>query len=120
MNLPMEWLSEFTDVSDISIKDYCSRMTMTGSKVEGYEVMGEDISNVVAGKILHIEKHPDSDHLQICSIDCGEAEPRQIVTGAQNVFEGAMVPVAKAPAKLPGGVTIKKGKLRGVESDGVL
>ncbi len=120
MNLPMEWLSEFTDVSDISIKDYCSRMTMTGSKVEGYEVMGEDISNVVAGKILHIEKHPDSDHLQICSIDCGEAEPRQIVTGAQNVFEGAMVPVAKAPAKLPGGVTIKKGKLRGVESDGML
>ncbi len=120
MNLSMEWLSEFVDVSDISIKDYCSRMTMTGSKVEGYETLGNDISNVVAGRILKIEKHPDSDHLQICTLDCGETEPRQIVTGAQNVFEGAMVPVAKAPAKLPGGVEIKKGKLRGVVSNGML
>ncbi len=120
MNLPMEWLQEFVDVKDIDMKQYCDRMTMTGSKVEGYETLGEDIVNVVVGKILSVEKHPDSDHLLICMIDCGEETPRQIVTGAQNVFAGAMVPVAKAPAKLPGGVEIKKGKLRGVESNGML
>lgn len=119
MNLSMKWLADFTDVSDVDIKDYCDRMTDTGSKVEGYTAFGDDIENVVIGKILKIEKHPDSDHLQICQISTGDAE-RQIVTGAQNIFEGAIIPVAVPVAKLPGGVVIKPGKLRGVESDGML
>ncbi len=120
MKLSMNWAKDFVDVSDIPIKDYCDKLTDTGSKVEGYEVLGADIENVVVGKIVKIEKHPDSDHLLVCQLDCGEGTLRQIVTGAQNVFEGATVPVAKAPAKLPGGVTIKAGKLRGEESNGML
>ncbi len=120
MKLSMKWLADFTDVSDVNIKDYCDRMTDTGSKVEGYETLAEDIENVVVGRITSISKHENSDHLQICMLDCGTGEDIQIVTGAQNVFEGAVVPVAKAPAKLPGGVTIKAGKLRGVASNGML
>lgn len=104
----------------IEIKNYCDRMTDTGSKVEGYEQLALDIENVVVGKITKIEKHQNSDHLLICMLDVGEETERQIVTGASNVFEGAYVPVAKAPAKLPGDVVIKAGKLRGVESNGML
>ncbi|MDD6799746.1 MAG: phenylalanine--tRNA ligase subunit beta [Firmicutes bacterium] len=120
MNLPIEWLSEFVKADDIDIKKYCDEMTMSGSKVEGWKTLADDIENVVLGKIITIEKHPDSDHMVICMVDDGETELRQIVTGAQNVFEGAYVPVAKAPAKLPGGVVIKAGKLRGVLSNGML
>ncbi|MBQ5389354.1 MAG: phenylalanine--tRNA ligase subunit beta, partial [Clostridia bacterium] len=120
MNLSRNWLSDFVDVADIENKAYCDRMTDTGSKVEGFEVLAEDIENVVVGKILAIAKHENSDHLQICSVDVGEGAPVQIVTGAQNIFEGAVIPVAKAYSKLPGGVTIKPGKLRGVESNGML
>ncbi|MBR4292968.1 MAG: phenylalanine--tRNA ligase subunit beta [Clostridia bacterium] len=120
MNLPMKWLAEFTDVGDINIKDYCDRMTLTGSKVEGWATLAQDIQNVVVGKILTITPHSNSDHLLICSIDVGEEEPRQIVTGAHNLSEGDLVPVAKAPAKLPGGIEIKSGKLRGEKSDGML
>ena len=120
MNLSRNWLSDFVDVRDIENKAYCDRMTDTGSKVEGFEVLAEDIENVVVGKILSIAKHENSDHLQICSVDVGEGAPVQIVTGAQNIFEGAIIPVAKAYSKLPGGVTIKPGKLRGVESNGML
>lgn len=119
MNLPISWLNEFVDVSDIDIKDYCARMTDTGSKVEGYETLGSDIENVCVGKILSVVRHPDADKLVICSVDVGESEPRQIVTAATNVYEGAFVPVAKAPAKVAGGTVIKKGKLRGAISDGM-
>ena len=119
MILSLKWLREFVD-PEVSVKEYCDRMTATGSKVEGWEELGDDIENVLVGRILKIEKHPDADKLQICSIDVGEAEPRQIVTGAQNVYEGMMVPVACAPALLPNDVKIKKGKLRGVESNGML
>ncbi len=120
MKLSMNWLADFTDVSDISVKDYCDRMTDTGSKVEGWETLGEDIENVVVGRIASVVPHPDSDHLLICQLDCGTGEEIQIVTGAHNVYEGAVVPVAMVPAKLPGGVKIKAGKLRGVESNGML
>lgn len=120
MILSRKWLTDFVDVSDINNKDYCDRMTDTGSKVEGFEVLASDIENVVVGKITKISKHENSDHLQICMLDVGENEEIQIVTGAQNVFEGAIVPVAKAPAHLPGGVVIKAGKLRGVASNGML
>ncbi len=121
MNLSMNWLNDFVSTKDINIRDYCDRMTDTGSKVEGFEVLGGDIENVIVGRIVSIVPHPDSDHMVICQLDFEDGNaPTQIVTGASNVFVGALVPVAKAPAKLPGGVTIKAGKLRGEESNGML
>ena len=119
MNLSKNWLSDFVDVSDVNIKDYCDRMTDTGSKVEGYEVLGEDIENVIVARIVSIAPHENSDHLQICQVDIG-GKTEQIVTGAQNIFEGAIVPAAIPVAKLPNNVVIKAGKLRGVESNGML
>ena len=120
MNLSMKWLADFVDVSDVNIKDYCDKMTLTGSKVEGYEDLGAEIENVVVARIKKIVPHPDSDHLLICTMDIGTGEDTQIVTGAQNVFEGAIVPAAIPVAKLPGDVVIKAGKLRGVPSNGML
>jgi phenylalanyl-tRNA synthetase beta chain len=120
MKLSLNWANDFVDLSGISAKDYADRLTVTGSKVEGYEQLGDDIENVVVGRVVSLERHPDSDHLWICQVDVGEGAPVQIVTGAQNVFADAIVPVAKAPSKLPGGVTIKAGKLRGVASNGML
>ena len=120
MILSRKWLSDFVDCTDVSDKDYCDRMTDTGSKVEGFERIGEDIDNVVVAKVTAMERHPDSDHLWICQLDCGKGEDVQIVTGAQNVFVGALVPAALAPAKLPGDITIKAGKLRGIASNGMM
>ena len=121
MNLSRNWLSDFVDVSDIGNKEYSDRLTITGSKVEGFEVLGEDIENVVVAKVTAMEKHPDSDHLWICKLDAGDkGSDIQIVTGAQNVFVGALVPAALPVAKLPGDITIKAGKLRGVDSFGML
>ena len=122
MNLSRNWLSDFVDTNNISNQDFCDRMTITGSKVEGFEVLGDDIENVVVARVNQMEKHPDSDHLWVCRLDAGEkyGHDIQIVTGAQNVFVGALVPAALPVAKLPGDVTIKAGKLRGVESDGML
>ena len=114
MNLSMKWLKEFVDI-DIKPRDFSEAMTISGSKVEGYEIEGSEISNVVVGKILSIVPHQDSDHLVICQVDIGESEPIQIVTGASNLTVGDLVPAA-----LPGGIKIKKGKLRGVESNGML
>ena len=119
MKVPMSWFSDYTDISSVTPKEYAHALTMTGSKVEGVENMGGGISNVVTGKILSIKPHENSDHLVICSVDVGD-EVLQIVTGAPNVKEGQIVPVAKHNSTLPGGVTIKKGKLRGVESNGML
>ena len=119
MNLSKNWLSDYVDVSDISVKDYCDRMTDTGSKVECFEELAEDIENVIVAKILKITPHENSDHLLVCQVDIGK-EVVQIVTGASNVFEGAIVPAAIPVAKLPGDITIKAGKLRGVESNGML
>lgn len=121
MNLSRNWLSDFVNTDGIDNQTYCDRMTITGSKVEGFEVLGNDIENVVVAKVTHMERHPDSDHLWVCRLDAGEkGHDIQIVTGAQNVFEGALVPAALPVAKLPGDVVIKAGKLRGVESDGML
>lgn len=120
MNLPMSWLSEFVNIEGITPKMYSDGMTMSGSKVEGIDYLGEEIQNVVTGQILSTEKHPDSDHLIICQLNVGQSEPVQIVTGAQNVAPGKIVPVALHKSKLPGGVTITKGKLRGVLSNGMM
>lgn len=119
MNLSMKWLSDYVDCG-VSVKEFCAGMTMSGSKVETYTAEGEMIHNVVVGKLLSIAPHENSDHLQICQVDVGGEAPIQIVTGAQNIVEGALVPVALVGADLPGGVHIKKGKLRGVESYGML
>ena len=122
MNLSRNWLSDFVDVSEIGNKEYADRLTITGSKVEGFEVLGENIENVVVARVTAMEKHPDSDHLWVCRLDAGDVHGHdiQIVTGAQNVFVGALVPAALPVAKLPGDVVIKAGKLRGVESNGML
>ena len=121
MNVPLSWLKEYVKYPEnLDVADYAEAMIMSGSEVEGYERMGQDIENVVTGKITDIKKHEDSDHLQICMLDVSGERPLQIVTGAQNVFVGAVVPVALDGAKLPGGKTIKTGALRGVKSEGML
>lgn len=119
MNLSMRWLRDYTDIN-VTPKEFSDGMTMSGSKVEGYETEAAEVTNVVVGKILKIEKHPDADKLVVCQVEVGKDEPVQIVTGAANVFEGAMVPCALDGATLPGGVKIKKGKLRGVASNGMM
>ncbi len=118
MNLPMSWLNDYMDIN-VTPKEYSDRMTMSGSKVEGFENMGENVQNVVAGKVLTCEDHPDSDHLHVCTVDAGTGEILQIVCGAPNVKAGIIVPTALVGATLPDG-KIKKGKLRGVESFGML
>ncbi len=119
MNLSMRWLKDYVDIQ-IPPRAFAEGMTMSGSKVEGYETEGEEITNVVVGRVLSVTQHPDADKLVVCSVDVGKSEPVQIVTGAANVVEGALVPVALDGSTLPGGVKIKKGKLRGVESCGML
>ena len=119
MNLSRKWLSEFVTV-DANDKDFAEAMTLSGSKVEITEDLGADISNVVVGKVLSMERHPDSDHMWVCQIDVGAAEPVQIVTGAWNVHVGDLVPAALHKSMLPGGKKIEKGKLRGVLSNGML
>lgn len=120
MKLSLNWLQDYIRTEDISVKDFCDRMTNTGSKVEGYECRGENITKVVVGKITALKKHPNADKLTICTVDIGGDTPVQIVTGAHNVFEGAYVPAALDGANLPTGQTIKAGKLRGELSAGML
>ena len=121
MKLNRKWLhEEFVDLSHVSDKEYVETLTVFGQKVETYERLDAEIKNVVVGKVLQIVRHENSDHMWVCQIDVGEEEPLQIVTGAQNVQVGDMVPVAKHNSWLPGGVHITKGKLRGVKSNGML
>ncbi len=119
MDLSLRWLADYVETG-VTPKQFCDAMTMSGSKVECYNEEADYISNVVVGKIIKIEKHPDADKLQICQIDIGREEPVQIVTAAQNVYEGMMVPAALDNSTLAGGVKIKKGKLRGVPSNGMM
>ncbi len=120
MKLPMSWLKDFTDVSEVGTREYEHALTMTGSKVEGTEFLGKDIENVVVAQVTECADHPDSDHLHVCKVDAGTGEILQIVCGAPNVRAGIKVAAALNGALLPGGVKIKKGKLRGVESNGML
>ena len=121
MKLNRKWLhEEFVDLSHVSDREYVEKLTVFGQKVETWERMDSEIKNVVVGKVLEIVRHENSDHMWVCQIDVGEEEPVQIVTGAQNVKVGDMVPVAKHNSWLPGGVHITKGKLRGVKSNGML
>lgn len=119
MNLSMKWLSDYVTL-DTTVKEFCAAMTMSGSKVEVATEEGSEIKNVVVGKLLSVVPHENSDHLVVCQVDVGQEQPIQIVTGAPNVKAGDIVPVALCGAELPNGVKIKKGKLRGVESNGML
>lgn len=121
MKLNRKWLNEdFVDLSQVSDKEFVETLTVFGQKVETYERMDAEIKNVVVGKVLSMVRHPNSDHMWICQVDVGQAEPVQIVTGAQNVHEGDLVPTALHNSRLPGGVHITKGKLRGEVSNGML
>ena len=119
MNISRKWLREFVDITATD-KEYDSVMTLAGQKVETTERMDAEIKNVVVGKVLSMKKHENSDHMWVCMVDCGAGEPVQIVTGAQNVHEGDLVPAALHNSWLPGGVHITKGKLRGEPSNGML
>ena len=118
MKVPMRWLKEYTDVK-MNAEEYSAKMIATGTAVEGVDKTGEQFSKVVVGHVLKCEAHPDSDHLHICQVDVGGEEPIQIVCGAPNVAEGQYVCAALDGAHLPGG-KIKKSKLRGVPSNGML
>ena len=121
MKLNRKWLNEeFVDLSHVSDKEYVETLTVFGQKVETYERMDAEIKNVVVGKVVSMVRHPNSDHMFICQVDVGQEEPVQIVTGAQNVHEGDLVPAALHNSWLPGGVHITKGKLRGEKSNGML
>ncbi|MEG1010494.1 MAG: phenylalanine--tRNA ligase subunit beta [Ruthenibacterium sp.] len=119
MIMPLKWAKEFAKF-ECTPHEYAERMTMSGSKVETFSCEADAIQNVVVGKILSIVPHPDSDHMVICQVEVGQSAPVQIVTGAANLKVGDLVPAALHVAKLPGGVEIRKGKLRGVESCGML
>ncbi len=118
MLVPIKWLKDYVDIK-VGSQGYADAMTMSGSKVERIEELGKEIDNVVVGKILKTEKHPDADKLTVAQCDVG-TEIIQIVTGADNIKEGDYIPIAKNGSTLPGGVKIKKGKLRGIESNGMM
>ena len=121
MKLNRKWLhEEFVDLSHVSDKEYVEKLTVFGQKVETWERMDSEIKNVKVGKVVSIVRHENSDHMWVCQVDVGEEEPVQIVTGAQNVHEGDLVPAALHNSWLPGGIHITKGKLRGEKSNGML
>ncbi len=117
MKAPISWLKNFVDI-DVTPKEYADALTLSGSKVEAIEVLGEGITGIVVGRIISMEKHPDADKLRVSKVDVGD-RVLQIVTGAQNVNVGDYIPLAVVGAELPSG-KIKKGKLRGVESEGMM
>lgn len=122
MKLSRKWLNEYVDLSlsECDDRSFAEAMTISGSKVELTEDLSKNINNVKVGRIASIEKHPNSDHMLVCQIDIGSGETVQICTGAWNVHVGDLVPAALHNSLLPGGVKITRGKLRGVESDGML
>ena len=121
MKLNRKWLNEeFVDLSGVPDREFVETMTIAGQKVETYERLDAELRNVVVGRVVSITRHTNSDHMWVCQIDVGAGEPVQIVTGAQNVHEGDLVPVAQHNSWLPGGVAITKGKLRGEVSNGML
>ena len=128
MNTSLSWIKAYVPNLDVTAQEYADAMTLSGTKVEGYEKLDADLDKIVIGRIEKIEKHPDADKLVVCQVNIGTGTT-QIVTGAPNVFEGAKVPVVldggrvaggHDGSKTPGGIKIKKGKLRGVESNGMM
>ena len=119
MKMPLGWAKEFANIN-CTPQEFADRMTMSGSKVECWESEADSIENVVVARVLEIVPHPDSDHMVVCQMDTGAGEPVQIVTGAGNLKVGDLVPAALHKSRLPGGKEIRKGKLRGVASNGML
>lgn len=120
MYLSKKWLNDFVKVDDIDTKVLCDKLTLSGSKVESFKSEGGKIDKIITGKVTSIERHPNADKLLICSVDIGANEPLQIVTGAHNLKVNDIVPVAVDGSTLYDGTKIKKGKLRGVASNGML
>ena len=131
MRTSLKWIKDLVPgIEDLTPQEYLDAMTLSGSKGEYYVELDKNLENIVVGQILKIEKHPDADKLVICQVNVGQEEPVQIVTGAPNVFEGAVVPVVLAGGRVAGGhdgstppeegIKIKKGKLRGVPSNGMM
>ncbi len=129
MNTSLSWIKAYVPGLDVTPQEYMDAMTLSGSKVEGYEKLDADLEKIIIGQIKKIEKHPDADKLVVCQVDVGAGEDVQIVTGAPNVKEGQKVPVVLDGGrvagghdgkKTPGGIKIKKGKLRGVVSNGMM
>lgn len=120
MYLSKKWLNDFVKVDDIDTKVLCDKLTLSGSKVESFKSEGGKIDKIITGKVISIEKHPNADKLLVCSVDIGANEPLQIVTGAHNLKVNDIVPVAVDGSTLYDGTKIKKGKLRGVTSNGML
>ena len=129
MNTSLSWIKAYVPELDVTAQEYTDAMTLSGSKVEGFEKLDADLEKIVIGQIEKIEKHPDADKLIICQVNVGTGENVQIVTGATNVNEGNKIPVVLDGGrvagghdgkKTPGGIKIKKGKLRGVPSNGML
>ncbi len=119
MKLPISWIKQYTDI-DVSNKEFVARMTMTGTMVEGFSKLVPELSNIITGKISAIEKHKDSDKLWVCSVDVGNKQNLTIVTGAQNLKQGDIVPVAVDGATIFEGKEIVTSELRGVKSEGML
>lgn len=119
MKISLKWLRRYVDIT-VPVDELCEKMVMSGFEVESVEELGASLHRVVAGRIVELKKHPDADKLQICQTDIGEKDPIQIITAATNVFEGATVPVALHDSRLPNGLHIKRGKLRGLPSEGML
>ncbi len=130
MNTPLSWIKAYVPDLDVTAEEFVDAMTLSGSHVEGFEKKDKNLEKIVVGKILKIEKHPDADKLVVCQVDIGEAEPIQIVTGAPNVKEGDLTPTVLDGGKVagghdggelpPDGIKIKKGKLRGIMSNGMM
>ena len=120
MYLSFEWLNDYLDLTGLTGEALADRMSRTGIEIEAVENYGAQLSGLVVGQVLSVEDHADSDHLHVCQVTVGDQEPLQIVCGAPNVVAGAKVIVATIGARLAGGLKIKKGKLRGVESHGML
>ena len=120
MFVSYKWLQDYVDLSGVTAEELAEKITRSGIEVEGVEVIGKEIKNVVVGHVLECEPHPDADKLNKCLVDVGEEEPVQIICGAPNVAKGQKVPVAKVGAVLPGNFKIKKAKLRGEASNGMI
>ena len=130
MNTALSWIKAYVPDLDVTAQEYTDAMTLTGTKVEGFERLDKNLEKIVVGQILSIERHPDADKLIVCQVDIGAGEPVQIVTGAPNVKTGDKVPVVLDGGKVAGGhdggplpedgIEIKKGKLRGIESNGMM
>ena len=116
MKIPVSWLKDFVDLENITVNRLCEALVSVGFEVEEVIELGREISNVVVGEIISMEKHPDADKLKVCRVDVGK-EVLQIVTAATNVKTGDKIPLALNGATLAGGTVIKNGKLRGVASN---